>query len=154
MLGAMALNELHATKQATPVAMVPSTDPMVMSNNAPSLTKLNLYRQGVDQAVLPAIGANSVMTYCVNLNTVGPPYIMGIQNDIANQPSPMPTVASNLLTFLGQRYAASWTNLGCDKLLMKTSAITTTMTNGIATAIQFNQSKSLKRKRKHHGRRK
>ncbi|KAF8923831.1 hypothetical protein EDD21DRAFT_431065 [Dissophora ornata] len=153
MLGAMALNELQATKQGAPVALVPSTDPMVLSNAAPSLAKLNLYRQGVDQPVIRAIPANMVTTYCTNLNNVGPTYLMGIMNAIANKPSPMPAVASNLLTFMGQRYAASWTNLGCDKLLMKTSAITTTATNGIATAIQFNQSKPLKKKRKQNTKR-
>ncbi|KAG0047671.1 hypothetical protein BGZ83_007315 [Gryganskiella cystojenkinii] len=138
MLGSLALNELHATQQAAPVAEVPAADPMVLSNNQPSLAKLNAYRLGVDQTVLTSLNQATTLAYCTNLGMIGPAYIQRIQKLIQNGPSPMPDVANNLLTFMGQRYAASWTNLGCDKTLNKPSAITTTAVNGIATAIQIN----------------
>ncbi|KAG0065836.1 hypothetical protein BGZ89_007876 [Linnemannia elongata] len=142
MLGSLALNEIQATRQRSPVALIPPNDPMVLSNNQPSLAKVNAYRRGVNQPPLNNLDKAAV-NYCVNFDKIAPKYIQSIQNDIVNAPSAAPATASNLLTFMGQRYMQSWTNLGCDKLLMKTSAITVTVTNGVATAIQFNQSKPL-----------
>ncbi|KAF9356379.1 hypothetical protein BGX26_005369, partial [Mortierella sp. AD094] len=143
MLNSMALNELQATGQAPPVALVPSNDPMVLSNGQPSKAKVNAYRAGVDQTLITSLSQASPKTYCINFDNIAPNYIKSIKNRIINQPSPTPAVASNLFTFMGQRYFASWTNLGCDKLLKKTSAITVTMENGIAIAVQFGQSKPL-----------
>ncbi|KAG0359145.1 hypothetical protein BGZ54_010091 [Gamsiella multidivaricata] len=144
MLGSLALNELQASRQRPPVALVPANDPMVLSNGKPSLAKVNAYRRGVGQPLVSSLKQASTKTYCVNFDKIAPKYIKAIKNLIIKGPSPMPDVANNLLTFMGQRYAASWTNLGCDKLLKKTSAITVTLTNGIATAVQFCQSKPIK----------
>ncbi|KAG0003855.1 hypothetical protein BGZ80_005726 [Entomortierella chlamydospora] len=145
MLSSMALNELQATLQRAPVALVPSDDPMVLSNNQPSLAKINAYRAGVDQTLITSLNQALPNNYCINFDKIAPNYIKSIKNRIINQPSPTPAVANNLFTFMGQRYLASWTNLGCDVLLKKTSAITvTTDNNGIATAVQFGQSKPIK----------
>ena len=145
MLGSLALNELHATQQGAPVAEVPAADPMVLSNNLPSLAKLNAYRQGVDQTVLSSLNQATTKAYCTSLNMIAPAYLQGIQKLIQNSTSPMPDVANNLLTFMGQRYAASWTNLGCDKVLKKTSDITvTTNKQGVAIKVHFHQSKPIK----------
>ncbi|KAG0286168.1 hypothetical protein BGZ98_005190, partial [Dissophora globulifera] len=137
MLGSMALNELQAGLQTSPVAQVPATDPMVLSNNNPSLTKLNNYRKNVGQTVVQSLNQASSTAYCTNLDKIQPPYLKNVQAKIVKGASPMPDVANNLFTFMGQRYAASWVNLGCDQLLKKTSAITVTMNGNIATAVQF-----------------
>jgi len=144
MLGSMALNELHASRQEAPVALIPAADPMVLSNNKQSLEKLNAYRRGVDQPLVKKLSQANTKDFCRNYDKVAPPYIHSIAKQLAKRPSPAPAAANSLLTFMGQRYAASWVNLGCDKVLKKTSAITVTVDkNGVAIKIHFNQSKPI-----------
>jgi hypothetical protein len=108
---ALPLNELQAAAhQQAPVALVPDGDPMVLVDGAASRAKRNLYRLGVDQPV-PASG--NTTTYCQNLLAIAP---ARMQKDMAftmNRPSPDAAVASNLFTFLAQRFNASLTNLNC-----------------------------------------
>ncbi|KAK3825760.1 MAG: hypothetical protein J3Q66DRAFT_278371 [Benniella sp.] len=144
MLGSMALNELHATRQEAPVALIPAADPMVLSNGKQSLEKLNAYRQGVDQPLVTKLSQASTKAFCRNYHKIAPPYIHSIAKQLAKRPSPAADTANNLLTFMGQRYAASWVNLGCDKVLKKTSDITVTVDkNGVAIKIHFHQSKPI-----------
>src|SRR5262249_9576053 len=50
MVPALPLNELQArARQASPVALVPLRDPMVLDDGKRDLRKLNAYRRGVDQ---------------------------------------------------------------------------------------------------------
>ncbi|KAF9439129.1 hypothetical protein BGZ76_010722 [Entomortierella beljakovae] len=146
MLGSMALNELQASHQAAPVALIPESDPMVLSNNNLSIRKLNAYRKGVDQVLAQHLYQADTRSYCTNYDKIAPKYIKSIAKQSAGAPSPTPEVADSLFTFLGQRYAASWTNLGCDKALKKTSAITVTNNRkGVAIKVHFNQSKPIKK---------
>ncbi|KAG0051749.1 hypothetical protein BGZ83_003367 [Gryganskiella cystojenkinii] len=150
-LGSMALNELHATQQGAPVALVPADDPMVLSNGKPSLAKLNAYRRGVDQPLIRSLKQATTLAYCTSFDKIAPGYIQSIERLIVGSPSPDTAAANNLFTFMGQRYANSWINLGCDKALKKTSAVTVTKDmNGVAIAVQFNQSKPIKPKKTHH----
>ena len=143
-LSSMALNELLATRQAEPAALIPYADPMVLSHGKPSLRKVNAYRRGVDQHLITRLSQASTKAYCTNFGNIGPDYIQSIEKQIVGRPSPMPTVANNLFTFMGQRYAASWINLGCDKTLKKTSDITVTVNKeGVATKVHFHQSKHI-----------
>ncbi|KAF9366028.1 hypothetical protein BGX34_006739 [Mortierella sp. NVP85] len=144
MLGSMALNELHAGKQQPPLALIPAADPMVLSNGKQSIKKLNAYRRGVDQPLVTKLSQANTKDYCRNYDKIAPPYIHSIAKQLAKRPSPSAAAANNLLTFMGQRYAASWVNLGCDKVLKKTSAITVTVDkNGVAIKIHFHQSKPI-----------
>src|SRR5579872_836729 len=62
------LDELQAAAhQASPVALVPAGDPMVLLNGNPDPNKINAYRAGVDQ--IPAQNLNDASTrlYCMNL---------------------------------------------------------------------------------------
>ncbi|KAG0004686.1 hypothetical protein BGZ80_001092 [Entomortierella chlamydospora] len=145
-LGSMALNELQATRQGAPVALIPAADPMVLSNGKPCIRKLNAYRKGVDQKLAHHLSEASTKAYCTNFDKIAPAYIKSISAQLQKGASPTPDAANNLLTFMGQRYAASWTNLGCDKVLKKTSAITvTTNEKGVATKVHFNQSMRIHR---------
>ncbi|KAG0003659.1 hypothetical protein BGZ65_001472 [Modicella reniformis] len=144
-LGSMALNELHASRQAAPVALIPFANPMVLSNNNPSIPKVNAYRKGVDQPLIHHLSDANTKDYCRNYHKIAPSYIKSISKQLKKRPSPAPDAANNLLTFMGQRYAASWINLTCDKVLKKTSDITVTVDkNGVAIKIHFNQSKPIK----------
>ncbi|KAG0320072.1 hypothetical protein BGZ99_004689 [Dissophora globulifera] len=146
LLGSMALNELHATKQRGHPALIPYADPMVLSNNKVSIRKTNAYRKGVDQPLIAHLSQATTKSYCTRYDRIAPAYIKRIAKQIQGRPSPTPEVATNLLTFMGQRYLASWTNLGCDVTLKKTSAITVTMDGkGVATKVHFNQSKPIKK---------
>ncbi len=148
MLGSMALNELHASRQAAPVALIPADDPMVLSNNKPSVAKVNAYRKGVDQPTIRTLKQATTKQYCIHYNKIAPAYIQSIQKQLVGRASPTPEVADNLLTFMGQRYVASWTNLGCDKLLKKTSDIAVVTKGKVAVKVKFHQSKSIKDKKK------
>ncbi|KAF9304651.1 hypothetical protein BGZ74_000924 [Mortierella antarctica] len=148
LLGSMALNELHASRQAAPVALIPASNPMVLSNNKPSVRKVNAYRKGVHQRLIRHLGQASTKAYCQNYNKVAPKYIKVISKELAGRPSPDTDAANSLLTFMGQRYAASWTNLGCDKTLKISSDITVTKDKkGVAVQVHFHQAKPIK---KHH----
>jgi len=144
LLGSMALNELQATRQGAPVALIPSDDPMVLSNGKVSIRKVNAYRKGVDQALIMHLSQATAKSYCENFDKIAPGYIESISKQLVKGPSPDTGAADNLLTFMGQRYQASWTNLGCDKVLKKTSAITaTTNKKGVAISVHFHQSKHI-----------
>ncbi|KAF9338501.1 hypothetical protein BGZ91_008667 [Linnemannia elongata] len=144
-LGSLALNEISALLQRAPVALIPYSDPMVLSNNKPSIKKVNAYRRGVDQPLITNLKQANPTTYCKNYGNIAPRYIQKIGKFIVGRPSPDTAAANNLLTFMGQRYAASWVNLGCDKLLKKTSDITvTTDKQGVAIKLHFHQSKPIK----------
>jgi hypothetical protein len=142
MLPALPLNEIQAaTQQASPVALVPEGDPMVLTNNQPDLMKLNAYRRGVDQYPAPRLSAASTTTYCRHLLTIG---IARIQLDMQftqGQPSPDPAVANSLFTFLAQRFVASYgaNGLNCIGLLnMPDPIAVTTDGNGVAISATFN----------------
>lgn len=143
-LSSMALNELHASRQAAPVALIPADDPMVLSNNKPSVAKINAYRKGVDQPLIRTLQEASTKEYCEHYHKIAPAYIQSIQNQLIGRPSPTAEVANNLLTFMGQRYMVSWTNLRCDKLLKMTSDIAVVKEGKVAVKVKFHQSKCIK----------
>ncbi|TPX36564.1 hypothetical protein SmJEL517_g01217 [Synchytrium microbalum] len=120
MTGSLALNELSAAaNQAPPIALMQPGNPMTLdAKGAYSLAKLNLYRTAVNQ---PPLDANANLTavdisYCMNLLNIGAPYVMGYSNLFAAKKSPT-AVATNLFTFMVQRYAAAWTNTKCPDLI-------------------------------------
>jgi hypothetical protein len=138
--GALPLDELSAAaNQAAPIALVPQNDPMVLNNNAASVTKTNLYRQGVDQMPVNGADTGSGTTYCQNFFG-SPNGIQRVFKDMAifqNAPSVDAAMASNLFTFLAMRANQSFTNLGCQNLLNVPNPITLTTTNGVVTAATF-----------------
>ncbi|KAG0213992.1 hypothetical protein BGX33_002552 [Mortierella sp. NVP41] len=145
-LGSMALNELHASLQPAPVALVPVTNPMVLSHSKISIPKVNAYRKGVNQPLISHLSQATVKSYCTHYDKIAPTYIRSIAKYLIVRPSPDTGAASNLLTFLGQRYAGSWTNLHCDMILNKPSDITVTTNNkGVATKIHIHRSKPIKK---------
>ncbi len=111
---ALPLNELQAAAhQPSPMALVPSNDPMVlvMRNNtfAPSLTKLNLYRVGVDQPEAQTLWEASPRAYCLNLVQIAP-YRLAIDAPLLGQgATPDAAVGNTLFTFMAQRYVNTFT---------------------------------------------
>ena len=111
MVPALPLNELQAAaEQAAPVAIVPDGDPMVQSNGNANQRKRNLYRQGVDQ---PTDASGDTQTYCQNMIANGPARFQADMQFTMNRPSPDAGAATNLFTFLAQRFNASLMNLNC-----------------------------------------
>jgi hypothetical protein len=141
MVPALPLDELQAAAlQAAPIALVPAGDPMVLNNNNPDLNKINAYRIGVDQTPAQNLAAASTTTYCGNLMNVSPTRIQGDMQLTMNRPSPDAAVATNLFTFLGQRFNATFgaNGLNCVGLLNKPNPATVTVDgNGVATAVTF-----------------
>ncbi len=107
----LALNELQAGLQGTPVALVPPNDPMVLFNNRFSFPKMNLYRLGVDQE--PGFQIIAAAEYCQNLMAVAPARLIADRTFEVGKPSPDVAVAPDLAGFLQARLAASLTNLNC-----------------------------------------
>jgi hypothetical protein len=136
-----ALDELEAAaNQAQPVALTPVSDPMTMANGAFSIAKTNLYRQGVDQPLLPG-NANPVanaQAYCtdlVNIQTarldLDKPFTTGAR-------SPVPSIGTSLFTFLAARLASSFGNLNCQKYGLVNPVTLTMNGSGAATAAVLN----------------
>lgn len=140
MVPALALNELQAaTWQQAPVALVPSGDPMVLSNNARDLFKLNAYRAGVDQRFVESLREASTTNYCRNMVNIAPPRLSANQAALTAAPSPVPADGNNLFTFLAQRFVGSFDILGCGPLLNVSDPVSfTTDSNGTAIAAVIN----------------
>ncbi len=140
MATALPLNELQAmVDQRNPMALVPLNDPMVLNGANFSRTKLNAYRAGVDQPIARNDGQADPKAYCQNLVTVGSPRIALDATMTVKMTTPDPAVGNTLFTFLTQRFAASYTNLNCDKLLGKASPLITTQDgNGVAISAMLN----------------
>ena len=140
MVPTLPLNEIQATAlQAKPVAMVPNFDPMVLVNNQRNINKLNAYRAGVNQPQINDPRQASTRAYCLNLMNVGPARLALDAQLTSQKASPDVAVANNLFNFLGQRFAATWTNLTCQQLTGKASPITvTTNGNGVAITTMIN----------------
>lgn len=144
-VAALALDEIQANAdQKAPVALIPLNDPMTVltdanGNTTESLQKTNLYRVGVDQPRAATTAGASGTTYCQNFVSVGAPRIVLDAPLTAKVASPDPAAATTLFTFLAQRFAGSYTNLGCQKLLNAPSPIQVTVDgNGVATSATFN----------------
>ena len=138
MVPSQAVNELQAhLLQKTPVARVPSRDPMVEFAGQPDLTKDNLYRAGVDQ---PQASDNTFKTapYCREMLRALPKMVLDQTLD-SNFPAIAPAAASNTFTFLAQRWVAAWGLLTCPNLIGIQAPITlTTDGNGVVTAAVIN----------------
>lgn len=136
---AQPLNEISAAKlQARPIALVPSGDPMVLTNGAPDLDKLNAYRAGVDQPAEPdpATAQSDLIAFCHSLVQVAPARIAKDKPLTVTQSSPNPAAANNLFTFLAQRFNFTWgpSGLDCANLVAQPSPITLQLDgNGVCT---------------------
>jgi hypothetical protein len=142
MATALPLDEIQAAAtQAAPVALIPNRDPMVLVNGNLSLTKLNAYRVGVDQKISANPGNSSTGTYCRNLINIAPKRIALDATITLMRPSPDAGAANSLLTFLAQRFAATFgaNGLNCTQLIGKDSPITvTTDGNNVAVTATIN----------------
>jgi hypothetical protein len=113
-----ALNELSAARsQAPPVALVPQNDPMTLVHGAFNLVKTNLYRSSVGQPTIASWNSayDSPRAYCSNMMKIQTPFLGDNQSVLGRAPSPEPTEASNLLTFMASRLIASFGNLRCGR---------------------------------------
>jgi len=140
-LPALPLNELQASaQQATPIALVPAGDPMVLNNNQPALNKINAYRRGVDQPPARSVAVASTTTYCQHLLAVGPARLQLDMHLTQGRPSADPAAASSLFTFLAQRFVASYgpNGLNCVGLLNTPDPLTVaTDASGVAISATF-----------------
>jgi len=139
MVPALPLNELQARQgQGTPVAIVPAGDPMVQVNGNASLTKTNLYHQGVDQPSADSFNDVDTARYCRQLLRIFPQRLMANKDALANFTSPDAGAANSLLTFLGQRFVAAYQILNCQTLINQADPVSVTVDgNGVATAVKI-----------------
>ncbi len=136
MLPALPLNELQAAAhQATPIALVPNRDPMVLNNNNVDQQKINAYRLGVNQPMVGNGNSASTVAYCTTLRLIAPGRLLRDMNLTMGQPSPDPAAANSLLTFLEQRFVTTYeaNGLNCMDLLKMPDPITVQVDdNGVA----------------------
>jgi hypothetical protein len=72
--------------------------------------------------------------FCTNLLAVAPARLALGQARLIASSSPDPAAATNLFTFMAQRFNATWSLLTCNKLLGKPSPIVTTFdASGVCT---------------------
>jgi hypothetical protein len=117
-LPGLALNELQARAyQRAAVGLIPAGDPMVLdASGATDLAKVNAYRRGVDQPDARFLGEADTARYCRNMLRIAPSRLLLNQAALTAGPSPVPS-ASNLFTFVTQRFMASYDILGCSDLV-------------------------------------
>jgi hypothetical protein len=141
---ALPLNELQAAaRQQPPVALVPADDPMVlvMQGNmlVPNLTKVNLYRAGVNQPLAHSLQQASTRAYCINLMKIAPPRLAIDAPLLGNGATPDAAVGNTLFTFMAQRYVNTFTNpigvgLNCMKMFNLQPLVATVKSNDVAVA--------------------
>lgn len=139
---ALPLNELQSrVGQPTPVALVPGGDPMTLLNGNVNLNKTNLYRQGADQPTAISLDNISTARYCRQLLRIAPARLFNgtTQALLANFTSPDAGAASNLFTFLAQRFVASYQNLNCPTEINQPDPVTITTSAGVATKATLNK---------------
>jgi hypothetical protein len=145
MVPALPLNELQARAfQRAPIALVPLGDPMTLNDSGKgSLAKVNAYRRGVDQPMAWWADQASTARYCRHMLRIAPARMMADQAMLmpdATHPtrglSPDPAVADSLFTFLGQRFVASYTILGCSSILNLPDPVSVTAdSQGVTTNV-------------------
>lgn len=136
-----AMDELTASaNQSAPVALTPVNDPMTMANGTFSVRKTNLYREEVDQPLLPenANATANAEAYCADMIDIQAPRLELDKPLTTGAPSPVAAVGHNLFTFLAARLAGSFGSLNCQNFGL-TNPVTLTMdTNGVVTAAALN----------------
>lgn len=142
MVPSQAVNELQAhLLQKTPVARVPSRDPMVEFDGQPDLAKDNLYRAGMDQ---PRASNDTFKTapYCREMLRALPKMVLDQKLD-TNFASIAPAAANNTFTFVAQRWVAAWQILTCQNLIGIAAPITLTTdaNTGVVTAAKIDTGK-------------
>jgi hypothetical protein len=138
---ALPLNELQArANQPAPVAMVPVGDPMTLLNGNASISKTNLYRQGVDQPTVDSHHDADTGRYCRQLLRIAPERMLANQKVLAAFSSPDPAAANSLLTFLAQRFVAAYQLLSCQNLVdnLADPVSVTVDGNGVAVTATVN----------------
>ncbi len=138
-VSSLALNELFAAaRQHSPIALVPQIDPMTLNNGRVDARKTNLYRAGVNMGPFNR-RTESASTYCADTLRMGEKRIQQDAKFFQQEPTPDAGAANNLYTFMAQRWAASLTNLNCDKIINvpKNPVQLTTDDNGVVTAAVF-----------------
>jgi len=139
--GSQALNELSAmVNQKGTIAVVPPNDEMTLVNGAFSIAKTNVYRSLVDQPLLPGnTNATQVAAaYCQNMTNMAPARNQLDATREAGVGSPVPAVGNDLATFLGNRLAMSFANLGCNNFNLTNPVAVTVDGNQVATAVAYN----------------
>jgi hypothetical protein len=136
-LSALGLNELQARSRVVfqSQALIPAGDPMVLDNQGnPSLAKLNLYRQGVDQPQVRSLGQASTDAYCHSMMHQQSVALLRRQTQLTGAPSPVASLGTNLFTFMAARLVGSYQILNCQSFGVKNPVTVTTDANGVATA--------------------
>jgi hypothetical protein len=138
--GSQALNELSArVNQQGTIAVVPPNDEMTLVGGAMSIAKTNVYRSLVDQPLLPANtnAAQVAAAYCQNMTNAAPARNQLDMTREAAVGSPVPAVGNDLATFLGNRLAMSFANLGCTNFTLTSPVTVTVDGNQVATAVAY-----------------
>jgi hypothetical protein len=136
-----ALDELSAAKnQASPIALVPENDEMVLVNNKFSVAKTDLYRAEVGQQPVTWWNneADSPANFCRNISNLQAAFLAKDQGYLVTGPSPVPGVGDNLFTFMANRLAMSFTNLACQNYGLTDPVTVTLDATGAATAATLN----------------
>jgi hypothetical protein len=135
MVATQATNELHAFKfQQAPIAYIPLGDPMARVANQPNLQKVNAYRAGLGQPNAATSNDANIVDFCTNFYNIHPRRLLKNFRTLINFPSPAPTVADSLFTFMAQRFFAAFgrNNLNCQDLLGVNNPINLTVNgNGL-----------------------
>ena len=140
MVAALPLNELQARMtQPAPVAIVPAGDPMTLVNGNLSLTKTNLYRQGVDMPTGNAYFDVDTGRYCRQLLRIAPQRMLANQKALSAFATPDAGAANSLYTFLAQRFVATYQLLDCPTLVNQADPVSvTTNRQGVAVSAAIN----------------
>jgi hypothetical protein len=139
-----ALDEiLSGAYQPKIAALVPESAAMVRNGDDEfDAAKTDMYREELGQA--PISGQNNKTSdpemYCQNLVDIQTPFLTANQQLLATAQSPATAVGDNLLTFMANELAMSFTDLGCQQFRLTNPVSVKRNGAGAAVGATFNTS--------------
>jgi hypothetical protein len=135
LVATLATNELlSAAHPPSPVAYIPSNNPMAQDSGVNNLAKIDLYRAGVNQPPQATSDHADPTAYCMNIRAIQPAALLQDKTFFAIPgSSPNPATSDSLFTFMALRYVVAYQILGCANLLNQPVNLFLTITNGIVT---------------------
>jgi len=114
---ALAMNVLQAVYyQPMPVETLPNNDPMITTNMAPDIVKLNLYRKGIYQPQINNLIEADPAVFCRNYANITAARLRLLATNLKNTVSPA-GAGTTLFDFMKARCTATYTALNCANLI-------------------------------------
>jgi hypothetical protein len=103
----------------------------------PDMSKLNNYRAAINQPIAKTPAEASTLYFCKHFAILHVPRLQKNVDLLSALPSPMADVANSLFTFMAQRFANSFAQLGCPVMMDVQNPVQLNQVNMITVGATF-----------------